>query len=166
MMILPTGINKASGTRYALRKLGLSPHEIIAVGDAENDHSILQIAECPVAVANAVGAIKRAAAFVTQSPAGEGVIELIEDLIAHDLQKVDPLLQRHHIALGNRLDGSTVWVPPFGYNILIAGPSTSGKSTFAAGLIERLIAQSYQVCVADPEGDYVTVPQLVSVGDF
>lgn len=165
IMILPTGITKASGTRYALRKLGLSSHEIIAVGDAENDHSILQIAECPVAVANAVDAIKKAAAFVTRSEAGEGVVELIDDLIATDLEIVDPLLHRHHIALGTRLDGTTVCIPPFGYNILVAGPSESGKSTFAAGLIERLIEQSYQVCVADPEGDYVTLPQLVSVGD-
>jgi HAD superfamily hydrolase (TIGR01484 family) len=44
LMILPTGVNQASGTRYALHKLGLSPHEIVAVGDSENDHSILQIA--------------------------------------------------------------------------------------------------------------------------
>jgi hydroxymethylpyrimidine pyrophosphatase-like HAD family hydrolase len=166
MMVLPTGINKASGTRYVLRKLGLSPHEIVAIGDAENDHSILQIAECPVAVANAIGAIKGAAAFVTQSSAGDGVIELIDDLIATDLGSVDPLLHRHHIALGTQLDGTTVWIPPFGCNILIAGPSTSGKSTFAAGLIERLISQSYQVCVADPEGDYLTIPELVSVGDY
>ena len=166
MMVVPTGVNKASGTRYVLRKLGLSPHEIVVVGDAENDHSILQIAECPVAVANAIDAIKEAAAFVTQSSAGDGVIELIDDLIATDLENVDPLLHRHHIALGTRFDGTTVWIPPFGYNILVAGPSTSGKSTFAAGLIERLISQSYQVCVADPEGDYLTVPELVSVGDY
>ena len=67
---------------------------MVAVGDAENDHSILQIAECPVAVANALEAIKEVAAFVTGSPAGDGVIELIDDLIANDLKKADPLLGR------------------------------------------------------------------------
>ena len=106
-MILPTGVSKASGTKYALHKLGLSPHEIVAVGDSENDHSILQIGECPVAVANAIDAIKEVAAFTTRESEGNGVVELIDELIANDLDAVDPLLGRHHIALGSRFDGST-----------------------------------------------------------
>ena len=165
VMILPTGINKASGTKYALRKLGLSPHEIVAVGDSENDHSLLQIAECPVAVANALDAIKEAAALVTKSSAGEGVIELIDELIANDLEKVDARLIHRHILLGTRLDGTVVRVPPYGPNILVAGPSGSGKSTLAAGFIERLVEKSYQVCIVDPEGDYVSFQGVVTIGD-
>src|SRR5688572_757327 len=65
VMVLPAGINKASGMKLALRKLGMSPHEVVAVGDAENDHSFMHLAECPVAVANAVNSIKAIAAFVT-----------------------------------------------------------------------------------------------------
>ena len=165
VMVLPAGINKAVGTKHALRKLGLSPHEIVAAGDSENDHSLLQLAECPVAVANALDAIKEVAAFVTRSPAGEGVIELIEGLIADDLQQFDNRIEHRHIALGKRLDQTVIGVPPYGYNLLVAGPSGSGKSTFATGFIERLISQSYQICVVDPEGDYVTLPSLVTVGD-
>jgi hydroxymethylpyrimidine pyrophosphatase-like HAD family hydrolase len=165
VMILPTGINKASGTKYALRKLGLSPHEIVAVGDSENDHSLLHLAECPVAVANALDAIKEAVAFVTKSPAGEGVTELIDELIANDLKQIDARLIHHHIVLGTRLDRTVVRVPPHGLNILVAGPSGSGKSTLAAGFIERLIEKSYQVCIVDPEGDYVAVQSLVTIGD-
>lgn len=165
VMILPTGINKASGTKYALRKLGLSPHEIVGVGDSENDHSLLQLAECPVAVANALDAIKEVAAFVTKSPAGEGVVELIDELIANDLEHVDARLIHRHILLGTRLDRTVVRVPPYGPNILVAGPSGSGKSTLTAGIVERLIEKSYQVCIIDPEGDYVAVQSLVTIGD-
>ena len=165
VMVLPTGINKASGTKYALRKLGMSPHEIVAVGDSENDHSLLGLAECPVAVANALDAIKEAAAFVTKSSAGKGVIELIDELIATDLKQVDARLIHRHIVLGTRLDQTVVRVPPYGPNILVAGPSGSGKSTLAAGFIERLIEKSYQVCIVDPEGDYVAVQSLVTIGD-
>jgi hypothetical protein len=165
VMILPTGINKASGTKSALRKLSLSPHEIVAVGDSENDHSLLQLAECPVAVANALDAIKEVAALVTKSSAGEGVVELIDELIANDLKQVDPRLIHRHILLGTRLDGTVVRVPPYGPNILVAGPSGSGKSTLAAGFIERLIEKSYQVCIVDPEGDYVSVQSLMTIGD-
>jgi HAD superfamily hydrolase (TIGR01484 family) len=33
VMVLPTGINKATGLEYALRKLGLSLHEVVGIGD-------------------------------------------------------------------------------------------------------------------------------------
>ncbi|HEX2227115.1 MAG TPA: DUF87 domain-containing protein [Candidatus Binatia bacterium] len=55
-------------------------------------------------------------------------------------------------------------VPPYGLNILIAGPSASGKSTLAVGVIERLISGAYQVCVVDPEGDYGTLREVVTLG--
>jgi HAD superfamily hydrolase (TIGR01484 family) len=165
VMVLPAGINKASGTKVALRHLGMSPHEMVAVGDAENDHSLMRLAECPVAVANAVNSIKATAAFVTAGSAGDGVIELIDELIANDLGPVDTRLTRRHIALGTRLDGTTVWLPPYGHNVLVAGPSGSGKSTFATGLIERFAEHLYQVCVIDPEGDYVNLEMLVTIGD-
>src|SRR6185295_6231310 len=123
VMELPAGINKASGMKLALRKLGMSPHEVVAIGDAENDHSFMRLAECPVAVANAVDSIKSIAAFVTAGAAGNGVVELIDALIANDLEPIDTQLTRRHIALGTRLDGTTVWLPPYGNNVLVAGSS-------------------------------------------
>lgn len=165
VMVLPAGINKASGTKVALRHLGMSPHEMVAIGDAENDHSFMRLAECPVAVANAVDSIKAIAAFVTAGSAGDGVIELIDELIANDLGPIDTRLMRRHVALGTKPDGTTVWLPPYGNNVLVAGPSGSGKSTFASGLIERFAEQLYQLCVIDPEGDYVNLQTLVTIGD-
>jgi hydroxymethylpyrimidine pyrophosphatase-like HAD family hydrolase len=165
VMVLPAGINKASGTKLALRNLGMSPHEVVAIGDAENDHSFMRLAECPVAVSNAVESIKAIAAFVTAGAAGDGVVELIDQLIANDLDPIDARLTRRHVALGTRRDGTTVWLPPYGNNVLVAGPSGSGKSTLASGLIERFAEQLYQVCVIDPEGDYVNLRMLVTIGD-
>lgn len=165
VMVLPAGINKATGIKLALRRLGMSPHEAVGVGDAENDHSLLRLAECPVAVANAVDSIKKIAALVTRGKAGNGVVELIDRLIANDLEDVDAQLTRRYVALGTRLDGTTAWLPPYGRNLLVAGPSGSGKSTLATGLIERFAEQLYQVCVIDPEGDYVNVQSLVTIGD-
>ncbi len=165
VMVLPAGINKAAGLKLALRKLGMSPHETVAVGDAQNDHSLLTLAECPVAVANAIDSIKGIAALVTHAAAGAGVVELIDQLIANDLEHVDAKLARRYVALGTRLGGETVWLPPYGRNLLVAGGSGSGKSTLATGLIERLAEQHYQVCVVDPEGDYVNLKALVTIGD-
>lgn len=165
IMVLPAGINKATGMKLALRRLGMSPHELVAIGDAENDHSLLRAAECPVAVANAVDSLKRIAVYTTRGSRGDGVVELIDQLIANDLEHLEARLTRHRVALGTRMDGSPVWLPPYGVNVLVAGPSGSGKSTFATGLIERFGEQLYQLCVIDPEGDYVSLECLVTIGD-
>ncbi|MEZ5194080.1 MAG: HAD hydrolase family protein [Nocardioides sp.] len=53
-MILPAGVTKGAALVAALHELGLSPHNAVAVGDAENDLSLLRSAEVGAAVANAV----------------------------------------------------------------------------------------------------------------
>ncbi len=165
VMVLPAGVNKASGMDHALRKLGLSGHEVVGVGDSENDHSFLKRSECAVAVANAVPSIRDIAAIVTHSENGQGLTELIDELIADDLCRMHGQLKQHLVPIGRRVDGSLVTVPPYGLNILVAGPSGSGKSTVAAGIVERLIKQTYQLCIVDPEGDYGTLPDIITLGN-
>ena len=165
IMVLPAGINKATGLKFALHKLGLSQHEAVAIGDAENDHSFLLYCECGVAVASAVASLKDSAAFVTRAANGDGVAELVDELIANDLARMEGKIERHLVLLGQRSDGTEVRVAPYGRNVLIAGPSGSGKSTFTAGIVERLIEKAYQVCIIDPEGDYGTLRAVMSLGN-
>lgn len=165
VMVLPAGVNKATGLEYALRELGLSRHEVAGVGDAENDHSFLERCECAVAVANAAPSIKQIAAFVTTAENGNGVIELIDGLVADDLRRLEGSLSQNLILLGKRTDGTAVQLPPYGHNMLVAGPSGCGKSTLTAGIIERLIEKDYQVCIIDPEGDYGTLRDVVALGN-
>jgi hydroxymethylpyrimidine pyrophosphatase-like HAD family hydrolase len=165
VMALPPGVNKATGLDVALRRLGLSRHEVVGVGDAENDHSLLEYCECGVAVANAVPSVKAAADFVTRGANGAGVAELADELIANDIARTKDRLVRHHVLVGKRADGAEVRIPPYGHNLLIAGPSGSGKSTLTAGLVERLIDKAYQVCIVDPEGDYSTLQAMVCLGN-
>jgi hydroxymethylpyrimidine pyrophosphatase-like HAD family hydrolase len=165
VMILPAGVNKATGLGFALRKLGLSFHEVVGVGDAENDHSFLQRCECSVAVANAAPSILNLADFVTQREAGRGVAELVDELIADDLLRMQGKLQRNLISIGLQTDRTPVTISPYGTSILVAGPSGSGKSTVTAGIVERLIEQAYQVCIIDPEGDYGASRDVITLGD-
>jgi hypothetical protein len=164
-MILPPGVNKATGVEYALSRLRLSRHEVVGIGDAENDHSFLELCECAVATANAVASVKEAAVFVTRRPNGEGVAELVDELIATDLARFEGKLPQHLLLLGTRADGTVVHIPPYGRALLVAGPSGSGKSTLTAGLIERLIEKEYQVCIIDPEGDYGSLQDFVALGN-
>jgi hydroxymethylpyrimidine pyrophosphatase-like HAD family hydrolase len=165
IMVLPPGTNKATGLKFALRQLGLSQHEAVAIGDAENDHSFLSCCECGVAVANAVASLKEAVEIVTRGANGDGVAELIDELIANDLERMEGKIDRHLVLLGERSDGTEVRIPPYGRNLLIAGPSGTGKSTLTAGVVERLIDKGYQVCLIDPEGDYGTVGAVMPLGN-
>jgi HAD superfamily hydrolase (TIGR01484 family) len=164
VMALPPGVNKATGMKYALRKLGLSPHEVIGVGDAENDCSFLESSECSATVANAIPSIRKLAEIVTKGENGAGLAELIDELIANDLGRMQGQIQKRLVPIGRRADGSLVTIAPYGPSILIAGPSGSGKSTVAAGIVERLMAQAYQLCIIDPEGDYGTLPDVLTLG--
>jgi HAD superfamily hydrolase (TIGR01484 family) len=161
VMVLPSGINKRTGLRAALEAMALSEHEVVGIGDAENDHAFLRSCECAVAVANAHPAIKEMVDFSTERDHGAGVAELIELILGNQL---DSRAARHLIPLGREGDRE-VCVPAFGSSLLVTGGSGSGKSTFIAGLMEILIEKRYQICVIDPEGDYENFPNTITIGD-
>lgn len=163
VMVLPAGINKATGLTAAVKELGLSLHNVVAVGDAENDHAFMSVCECSVAVGNALLSIKERADIVTREDHGRGVVELARQLVSDDLRRYDSRLKRHPIAIGTTSENETKTLP-YGANVLLAGRSGSGKSTLATGLLERLVEQNYQVCILDPEGDYGNLADTVVLG--
>jgi hydroxymethylpyrimidine pyrophosphatase-like HAD family hydrolase len=81
LMVLPAGINKASGLSRALAELGLTLDEVAAVGDAENDIDFLEACGYAVAVANALPALKSRADLVTIGAHGAGVAEFIDRVL-------------------------------------------------------------------------------------
>jgi hydroxymethylpyrimidine pyrophosphatase-like HAD family hydrolase len=84
VMVLPASIDKATGLRAALDELGLSPQDVVGIGDAENDEAFLLMCGCGVAVANALDSLKARADHVTVEADGAGVREVIAGLIAED----------------------------------------------------------------------------------
>ncbi len=88
VMVLPSGVNKATGLAAALQQMNTLPEKVVGVGDAENDHALLNFCGRGVAVANAVSALKEHADIVTKASHGAGVAELIDRMIATDLQEL------------------------------------------------------------------------------
>ena len=163
VMVLPSGVNKATGLRRALEGLKLSPHNAVGVGDAENDHAFLAACECSVAVANALDSVKARADFVTSGENGAGVVELIDRLLASDLAELSPRLTRHDLVIGRTDAGEDVHLRPHEGVVLIAGPSGSGKTTVTTTFLEQLSGGGYQFCVVDPEGDYDEFPDAIAL---
>lgn len=163
VMVLPSNVNKASGLKSALKLLRLSPHNVVGIGDAENDQAFLSSCGCAVAVNNALPTVKSKADFVV-SDHGKGVIELAHMLIKDDLASVRPRVPRAQPVIGHRSDGSALTVSPF-ETVLVTGTSGSGKSTIVTALLEQLRDFAYQFCVVDPEGDYSELRDVVTLGD-
>ena len=67
VMVLPSGVNKASGLAAALRQIGVAADRVVGIGDAENDLPFLETCAAAVAVENALPALKSAAIW---SPKG------------------------------------------------------------------------------------------------
>src|ERR1700676_3444479 len=160
VMVLPTGLSKATGLAEALRELGLSAHNVVGISDAENDHAFLRLCECRIAVANALPMLKDAADLVTRHDHGAGVRELIDRLIDADLRDLEPSLEVTTSCLASA-PIERRYCYGHGSSVLLVGSSGSGKSTLAAGVLERLADCEYQFCVVDPEGDYSDLPEAI-----
>jgi hydroxymethylpyrimidine pyrophosphatase-like HAD family hydrolase len=164
VMILPAGVNKATGLAHALERMELSPRNAVGIGDAENDHALLASCECSAAVANALPTLKRAADIVTQGDHGAGVVELIDELLRDDLASREPQLTRHHVLLGTDQSGREVHISPHGETVLVVGPTHRSKSELVTGLLERLAMKGYTFGVIDVEGDYGAISKAVALG--
>jgi HAD superfamily hydrolase (TIGR01484 family) len=165
VMVLPSGVNKASGLQAALAQLGISRHNCIGVGDAENDHALLEQCELGVAVANAIPILQERADWTTLGERGDGVAELIDEWLASDLSARAPRHGRVNLALGHGRGGEAYGVPAQGSRLLVCGRSGSGKSSLTSALLEQLTDAEYQYCLIDPEGDFQTSPGRVVMGD-
>lgn len=95
VMALPVEVTKASGLTRALAALDLLPERVVGIGDAENDQAFLRLCGLAAAVDNALPAVKDIAHVVTRGSRGAGVTELIERLLAGDLDRiVEPSMEK------------------------------------------------------------------------
>ena len=150
------------GLREALRSLRLSVHNTIAIGDAENDHDLLDACELGVAVGWGSAALKVRADEILEGLGPPSVAPYIR-AVAEQPRIPPNRVGRRHVALGQDPSGQPVALAVRGRNVLIVGDPKSGKSWVAGLLCEQLILQRYSTCVVDPEGDYSGLESLPGV---
>lgn len=165
LMVLPQGVSKGVGLREALMTLRLSVHNAIAIGDAENDHNMLEACEIGMAVSWGSQALQKAADTILHGNGPEAVAAYIRQAMT-DVRMPPEHMGKHQLPLGVTEDGRTFAMALRGRNLLIAGDPLSGKSWLTGLACEQLILQGYSVCVIDPEGDYRTLESLPGVVVF
>ncbi len=162
VMTLPQGVSKATGLRTALDMLRLSPRNMLAIGDAENDHEMLRLAEVGAAVAWGSNALQAAADLTVAGTGTPAIAAYIRQIAASE--KIPVVRQaRRRLMLGHTEDGREFSLAVRGRNVLVTGDPKSGKSWVAGLLCEQLILHGYCVCVIDPEGDYRSLEALPGV---
>jgi hydroxymethylpyrimidine pyrophosphatase-like HAD family hydrolase len=68
--------------------MGVPSERLVAVGSEASDVGFLEVSGFPVATADASEIVKRRAKLVTRGSSGDGVIELIDEIVRDDLRQV------------------------------------------------------------------------------
>jgi hydroxymethylpyrimidine pyrophosphatase-like HAD family hydrolase len=162
VMVLPQSIGKSTGLRQALLALRVSIHNTIGVGDAENDHDLLDACEVGVAVGWGSEALRAVADEVIAGAGPSAVADYIRR-VSQQPRLSARQMGRRRLILGRQYNGEEVSLAVRGRTILIAGEPGTGKSWLAGLLCEQSILQGYCLCIIDPEGDYRSLEALPGV---
>ena len=153
VMVLPSGVNKATGLSAALDELNLSAAQRRRRGGRRERPRVPQ----PVRVLGgggqrpADGQGARRLRHPTAATAA-GVVELIDRVLADDLEELPRCLSRHSVPARPPRRRLGVSIACYGQNVLVAGTSGSGKSTITTGLLERLAEQGTNSSWSIPRG--------------
>lgn len=75
--VIPSGLDKGGGLQFLCRQAGYQPAEVLAVGDSDVDLPLLAQAGHAAAPANANGAVRQMAAYVSPYPTTAGVRDIL-----------------------------------------------------------------------------------------
>ena len=79
--VMPHGINKAKSIAFLANKLGINQSEVIAVGNAGNDLTMVQYAGLGIWVDNVTPDLRHEANHIVASNMNDGVAEVVEQFI-------------------------------------------------------------------------------------
>lgn len=73
--------SKGAALQKICEKLGITPDKVMCIGDQNNDIKMLQYAKVPVAMGNAIDAVRSIAKFITETNNNDGVALAINKFI-------------------------------------------------------------------------------------
>ena len=82
--IVAPGVSKGEAMRRIIDHVGLTPAEVVAVGDSANDLPMFAVAGLAVAMGNAPAAVRQAAHLVAGTVEDDGLAEVIRQRVLGD----------------------------------------------------------------------------------
>ena len=83
--IIPKGITKAEGLAYWAELQGVTVDSICAIGDGDNDLSILSAAGTAAAPSNCSEGVRNVVDYVSESPMVKGILDIVNKRIKGDI---------------------------------------------------------------------------------
>lgn len=80
--VMPEGVDKGAALTRLGELLGVSPAEMVAIGDSDNDAAMLRAVGMPVAMGNAEPALRQIAKYITADCDHDGVAQAIYHLFS------------------------------------------------------------------------------------
>ncbi len=77
----PKGASKGSALAFLMNREGIEAHQVMAIGDSDNDHEMLLTAGLSVAMGNAAPHLKQAVDIVTASCDEDGMAMALEGIL-------------------------------------------------------------------------------------
>ncbi len=81
MEIMKKGVNKGTAVKGMCSVLGISPENVMAFGDAQNDCSMLELAGYSFAMGNACEECRKTAKYLTDTNANDGLAKAVEEYV-------------------------------------------------------------------------------------
>lgn len=165
VMVLPAGVNKATGLAAALDDLHLSMRNVVAIGDAENDHAMLRAAEFGIAVGNALPTLKQEADHVSGLSHGDAVVEAMKAMLDDDLATLSAgRPPRRALRLGTLADGAPLSLDEANPAVWLTGEVEARVTQYLVTLLEQLSGDGYQACILDYDGSLARVRGVLRLG--
>lgn len=79
--VMAKGASKGNSIEYLCNEFGINRSQVMAIGDNENDLSMIQYAGFGVAMENGEDVVKKAAKYITASNEEDGVAKVIEKFV-------------------------------------------------------------------------------------
>ena len=84
--VVPKGMSKGEAVKMLCRMMDIPIENAVAVGDAANDLSMIEMAGIGVAMANGTAEVKAAAQYITQRDNNhDGIAEVVEKFFSHSV---------------------------------------------------------------------------------
>lgn len=104
--VVPEFIDKGNTLGVLLDKIGISPEEVMTIGDGRRDFSMIQLSGLGIAMGNAQDSIKACADYVTKDNDNEGVALAVQKFIIAEVRPADIPLDElnassRHALMGN-----------------------------------------------------------------
>lgn len=75
------GVSKGKAVEWLAQRWGIAREQVIAIGDQDNDRSMIEWAGLGVAIGNAVESVKAIANYIAPSASEDGVADVIERFV-------------------------------------------------------------------------------------